>query len=402
MQRNYLPVSENELQRLMSLYDLDLDYSALNENFKDLTRLAAKIAGTDISLVNLIDTYTQWTVSNYGLDLEQMPREDSACQYTIMGDDYFEVSDLSADVRFKDKFYVHSPLDLRYYFGLPLQTDKGVNIGALCVMDKYPHHLDEDKRALLKIIGDEIVNRLKSYKAIDALQYQLKLCAQAKKKAAHDIRSPLSGIIGLSKLICPEDGEVSSQEEIRIYMEMILSSSEALMHMADQMLSEQEEQVTEEKERYNLTMFKEELLNLYLPQAVHKKIGLRMVVVQQTRQEITSRNKLLQIAGNLMSNAIKFTPGNGTIEVVLDFQNILGNTFLKITVSDTGIGLSEEHKKNILNGKLESTSGTQNEKGYGYGLSLIKQLVSELAGHMYIHSQLGEGTTFEVLIPQNS
>jgi hypothetical protein len=54
-----------------------------------MTKLAAKVAGTDISVINLIDMYTQWTVSNFGMDLDQMPREDSVCQYTIMQNDAF-------------------------------------------------------------------------------------------------------------------------------------------------------------------------------------------------------------------------------------------------------------------------------------------------------------------------
>lgn len=77
------PMPEKEMERLLALTDFDLDYSNLQENFKDLTKLAAKVSGTDISLVNLIDSYTQWTVSSHGLLLEQMPREESVCQYTI-------------------------------------------------------------------------------------------------------------------------------------------------------------------------------------------------------------------------------------------------------------------------------------------------------------------------------
>ncbi len=74
------PLPENEMQRVIELSEFDLDYSSLQENFKDLAKLAAKVAGTNISLVNLIDSFTQWTVTNFGLDLEQMPREDSVCQ----------------------------------------------------------------------------------------------------------------------------------------------------------------------------------------------------------------------------------------------------------------------------------------------------------------------------------
>lgn len=100
------PIPENEFERLLSLSEFDLDYSSLNENFKGLTKLAAKVAGTDISLINLLDPYAQWTVSHYGIEIMQTPREDSICQYTIMTDVQFEVPDLKKDPKFSDKFYV--------------------------------------------------------------------------------------------------------------------------------------------------------------------------------------------------------------------------------------------------------------------------------------------------------
>src|ERR1700761_2911555 len=163
---NQLPIPQNEMERIIALSDFDLDYSNLSNNLKDLTRLAAKVAGTDISLINLIDSFTQWTVSSHGLQLDQMPREESVCQYTIVQPEEFEVADLSADERFKDKFYVAGELGLRYYFGVPLRAS-GQHIGALCVLDTVQHSLTPEKVELLKIIADEIVNRLQTLKVID-------------------------------------------------------------------------------------------------------------------------------------------------------------------------------------------------------------------------------------------
>lgn len=84
-------MSFNEEERVWTLSQFDIDYLEISDSFKDLTRLAAKIAGTDISLINLIDSYTQWTIANYGLNIEQMPKEESVCQYTIKVPQRFEV-----------------------------------------------------------------------------------------------------------------------------------------------------------------------------------------------------------------------------------------------------------------------------------------------------------------------
>lgn len=69
---------KNEFNRVLDLSEFDLDYSDLNDHLKDLTRLAANVAGSEISLVNLIDSYTQWSVARYGIEIQSIPREDSS------------------------------------------------------------------------------------------------------------------------------------------------------------------------------------------------------------------------------------------------------------------------------------------------------------------------------------
>ena len=99
---------ENELDRLLALSNLGIDYYEPKQGLNYLTELAAKICGTEISLVNLIDSFTQWSVSSYGMDISQMPREESVCQYTIhtSSNEGLEVKDLRDDERFKNMFYV--------------------------------------------------------------------------------------------------------------------------------------------------------------------------------------------------------------------------------------------------------------------------------------------------------
>ncbi|WP_449437612.1 hypothetical protein [Pedobacter steynii] len=74
---------------------------------------------------------------------------------------------------------------------MPLKNQQGLNIGALCVLDTKLKTLNPEKIELLKIIAAEIVNRLKTYKAMDVLRNQIKQANESKKKVAHDIRSLL-------------------------------------------------------------------------------------------------------------------------------------------------------------------------------------------------------------------
>ena len=186
--QQFPPVPENEMDRILSLPEFDLDYSDLQDKFKDFTKLAAYVAGTEVSLVNLIDLLISWTVSNFGLPIDQILREDSVCQYTIVAKKSFEVKNLTADERFKDKLYVTDHPKLTYYFGIPLQTSDGFNIGTLCVFDKIGKEISPEKAEFLKIIADEIVNRLTALKVIQHLQTKVKDAKETQKKVAHDIR----------------------------------------------------------------------------------------------------------------------------------------------------------------------------------------------------------------------
>jgi len=398
MANNSIPIPENELARIMSLSNLDLDFTNLEDSFKDLTLLATKVTGTEISLINIVDSYTQWTIANQGIDLQQMPREDSVCQYTLMSQQPFEVKDMSIDDRFSSKFYVNSPGGLRYYYGLPLQIAKGLNIGALCVLDTQVKALSPEKVELLEIIAQTVVKRLKSIHALEQLNAKLAESNAAKKKAAHDIRGPLAGIVGLSELIS-DQGAATNVPELMEYISMINKSGLSLLELAEEILSEDQQQALADNE-FNLPLFKEKLLKLYQPQAKVKALDFEVYLEAGNENVPFSKNKLLQIAGNLISNAIKFTPERGKVVVSLGLVLNADEKLLNITVNDTGVGIDADAVERIIIGKAESTPGTQGEKGYGFGLSLVSHLVEALNGKITVSSSPGSGTRFEVLLPQ--
>lgn len=399
MMQNH-PIPENEMERIISLSDYDLDYTSFQDSFKDLAKLAAKVAGTEISLINLIDSFTQWTITNHGLDIDQMPREESVCQYTIADKNgQYEVTDLTSDDRFKDKFYVVGGPKVRYYFGIPLKTGEGHNLGALCMLDKDLKTLSPEKVELLKIIADEIVNRLNAYRLITGLKTKLHEANETKKKVAHDIRGPLGGIIGLAQIIS-EQGHQNEIEEVLEFINLIQRSGRSLLELADEILTIELPKRELKNDEFNLIVFKDKLEKLYTPQAMNKKIQFTVDTSVNSSTIPFAKNKLLQITGNLISNAIKFTPINGKVTVSLSLKIAETQNLLQINVTDTGVGLSQDAIDIILNGEAKSTDGTGGEQGYGFGLALVKHLVDALKGTMRIYSHPGNGANFEVIIPQ--
>ena len=397
-----LPVPENEMERLLALSSFDLDYTEQKNSFNDLTKLAAKVAGTSISLVNIIDSLTQWSLSNYGLDAEQTLREDTVCQYTIMGEDPFEIEDLSADERFNTKSYVNGDPNVRYYYGIPLNIGDGINIGALCVLDQYSRVLDPEKVELLKIIASEIVSRLQTIKVIEGLKTKLLESYQTQRKVAHDIRGPLGGIVGLASII-QDQGQDNKIDEVLEFINLIYKSGNSILDLAEEILGAQKggkaARGGNTANPFNLLVFKDKLEKLYNPQAVNKNIRFDVTINSKTETVPFSKNKLLQIAGNLISNSMKFTPEGGQIAVNLDLFFAGTGKSLIIEVKDTGIGLSEEGIGAILNGNAESTEGTSGEQGYGFGLALVKHLVESLDGFLSISSEPGHGATFTARLP---
>lgn len=394
------------MERLLRLSELDIDYSQHHAGLQNLAKLAASIAGTSISLINLIDSLTQWTISNYGLDINQMMREDSVCQYTIQQQDGYEVTDLSDDERFKDKFYVTGTPGARYYYGLPLRTSSGSAIGALCVLDTERRELSPQQIDMLKLIADEIVSRLKTFRIVENLKKRLLESRQSQLKLSHDIRGPLGGVVGLAKIIT-DQGSDSEMDEVLEFMTLIHSSGQSVIDMADELLGREDERLTtftqpkKPREGFNLATLRDKILMLYGPQARQKHIDMSVSTSALTDSIPIASNKLLQIAGNLISNAIKFTPAFGHLDVDLNLIIDPSRPVLKITVLDSGQGMDHAQIEKIFSGNAKSMLGTDGEQGYGFGLSLVRHLVDSLGGHIDVFSKPGSGTRFEVVIPQN-
>lgn len=402
MKNGFAPISSNEMERLISLAEFDVDYDSLREHLTGLTRLAARIAGTEISLVNLIDAYTQWTISDYGISLVQLPKEESVCQFTIQQSSALEIKDLSADERFKEKDYVSGELHLRYYWGVPLRTSRGHNLGALCVLDKSQRELTPEKTELLNIIAEEIVSRLSTISVINKLKNKAFESVEMQKRLTHDIRGPIAGMINMAQMIS-EQGRDSSLDSALEFIQMVQKSGHTLLELADEILSVGKKTTGDNlspKEVFNLLVFKEKLMKLYLPQAAPKKVILSIRTDAATETIPCSSDKLLQISGNLVSNAIKFTPPGGRVIVELGLITEAGQKQLRINVTDTGTGLSSESIQEILHGNARTLEGTGGEKGYGFGLMLVKHLIEGLKGQLNITSTPGKGSCFTVLLPQ--
>ncbi len=398
------PVTDKEMKRLLTLNELEFDYTDLDQTFSELTKLAAKIAGTSTAMINLVDTFTQWTVAPFGIDLRQTPREECICQYAILeeGAGCMEVNDLSADERFKRLNYVAEFPYFKYYLGIPLQIGDNPPIGTLCVMDEDYKVLDTEKIDMLELIANEIVQRMQIRHELNILKRQVQESTSIKNNVAHDIRGPIGGIVGLAEIIQIQGSE-NNLDEVLSYVNMIQKSGRSVLELADEILLSSQHSNEESKKpmdhEFTLPLLETKLLDLFGPQAIAKDINLTVEDISIYRQFPFPKANILQILGNLISNSIKFTPEGGSVAVVLDIQLKDRHKALNIKVRDTGVGMSAFKIENVLMGVNSTSNGTSGEKGYGFGLSLVHQLVGKLQGQMLIKSEPDQGAEFELILP---
>ncbi len=180
------PIPSNEEERLRELRKFEVLDTLPEDIFDEITRIAARICGTKIALVSLVDAKRQWFKSRHGLEATETPREVSFCGHAILQDDLFLVEDSSLDPRLSDNPLVVNAPSVKFYAGVPLKTPSGHRIGTLCVIDSQKKSLTEKQAEVLRVLAREVIEILE-------IRYRLIKLRECEKKVTS--RFDLSVII---------------------------------------------------------------------------------------------------------------------------------------------------------------------------------------------------------------
>nr|WP_315207967.1 PAS domain S-box protein [uncultured Flavobacterium sp.] len=152
-----IPLPTNESERLTALESYSIMDTLPEKEYDAITQLASYICGTPIALVSLLDKERQWFKSSVGLGASETPREISFCQYAIMGEEVYEVTNALENELFADNPLVTGNPDIRFYAGAPLKDSDGFNLGSLCVIDTVQRTLNTEQKNALKLLANQVV-----------------------------------------------------------------------------------------------------------------------------------------------------------------------------------------------------------------------------------------------------
>lgn len=299
--------------------------------------------------------------------------------------EYLKYREISADELFEIcSHFRRSMLDFSY--------DAGLN--SKQIFEEISFIFDKNFRGILKYYTDAVFQKL-----IDARQEAL-LASQAKEyflsNMSHEIRTPLNAILGFVNLLIDED--ISKKH--RNYLNIILNSGENLLSIINDILDFSKLRSGEFTIEPKLFSLHEELshtMELFVASANAKNITILSFINPNIPKELYGDIlRIKQILSNFLSNAIKFTPEGGLIRVEAECENQV----LKISVFDSGVGISENELEHIFEAFAQAPEHVEfNKNGTGLGLSISYQLAHLMGGEVSASSEIGKGSVFSVSVP---
>lgn len=252
-------------------------------------------------------------------------------------------------------------------------------------------------------LSEEIKRRERAQAELEAAKKEAEAGNVAKSEflanMSHEIRTPMNGIVGFTGML----RDTSLSEEQKQYVDVITSSSEMLIAMFDDIfdfVKLDAGKIKLVKTQFRLSDVIEKLLKVFQPDFKKKGVALCSRLDPKIPDAlIGAPRRLSQVTRNFLANALKFTDV-GEVRISAD---LLGrdekNATIRVSVSDTGIGISPE-KQAIIFEKFTQVDGslTRSHEGVGIGLAITRELVGLMGGEVSVNSAPGKGSVFSVTL----
>lgn len=356
-----------------------------------------------------------------GLIFQLLVKSDGTSRFTYLSKKVEELHESTVEEVLKDPSLLFSRVLPEDIPGLQAATEKSIQ--GMCVYDHVvrirrksgdirwhrmisrPRKLD-NRDVLFDGIDLDITEQKNAEQALKNNEQKLKKANITKDKffsiISHDLRSPYTALLYFSNILLKKHKEYDD-EKLEEIIKLVINTATSAFKLLENLLTwslAQSGQINFLPEKLDLnTLLTETMFDLQ--ETANKKNIQVLNTISENELIYADRNMIATILRNLISNAIKFTNKNG--KIVISSEKEVKSNFLKISVEDTGLGISKKKIDNIFRiDKNTSTKGTENETGTGLGLILCKEFVEKHGGKIWAKSVIGQGSIFNFSIPINT
>ncbi|MFI6071923.1 sensor histidine kinase [Actinoplanes sp. NPDC051343] len=385
-----------EEARLVALRSYGLLDAARPAVLDDLSRLAASVFDTPMSAVTLVDTDRQWFAGRTGLANDQDPRDISFCAAVVEQGTPLVVPDARAHPVFRDYANVTGRPHIRLYAGAPLIDQDGHLLGAVCVLDDAPGPIsDRQVDVLVQLAGQAAghLAGLRSRLLLADLGDELSRAVSREEDliaaVSHELRTPVTSIQGYLELL-------TEQEDLapyRRYIDPIRRNGERLVKMVDHLLAgtRPSESLTIDSTPIDLVTVAEAAIGASQGHQAHRDIRCVLEVTGRPAPVRGDFTRLTQAVGQLLRNAIGFSPAGRPVRVAVSFTGRAPS----LQVIDEGAGIPADELPHVTERFYRGRHArSEAMAGVGLGLSIAQTIVSAHGGSLSITSPgPGLGTT---------
>ena len=292
---------------------------------------------------------------------------------------------------------------MRSVLAVPLLRENTL-IGAITIHRRDVRPFTDKQIALLRTFADQAViaiENVRLFKELEEKNLQLEMASKHKSQflanVSHELRTPLNSIIGFTRIVLRRsEGKLENLQKDNL--QKVLISSEHLLALINELLDLAKIE-SGRMEAYVETFKLDDILRMATatvePLLKNGRVKLLTEIAPDIPPLKTDRDKLKQSMLNLLSNAAKFTE-QGEIKVAAWRDDGL----LKLTVSDTGIGMKQEALQYIFDEfRQADMSSTRKYGGTGLGLAIVKKFINLMGGDIVVESQVGQGSKFTITLP---
>lgn len=218
---------------------------------------------------------------------------------------------------------------------------------------------------------------------------------------AHDLKSPFNAILGFTEVLKNDYKNLDEKDKTRMIKSISDSTNETYKLLENLLIWSQNEtgRIDFKPQKKDLSKIVDEILSLMQIQADTKQIKIENNIKANTIAMV-DKDMIHVIFRNLISNAIKFTEKGGQVFIYAENALINGVKFIKISVEDNGVGMTEQEVVKLFSlSENHTSSGTNSEKGTGLGLILCQEFVTKHGGTIWVESKPEVGSVFNFTLP---